>query len=124
MADADNGVAYNVFVNPANGKVLSKTGALQLAKLGLPTGFENATTTLADAAGVAEDQVQNGITIDGSIEGAHGTGGAAGALLYNITVVDIANGTLHKIKIDSATEKPLSSPEVESLGQLHIGNIF
>lgn len=120
----DTNIGYNVLVDPANSKVLSITSTSQIGKLGLPTGFANATTLLIDAAGTAEEQVQNGVTIAASIEGTQGTAGVAGPIVYNITVVDIANGTLHKIKVDSATGKVVSSPEVAPLGQIHIGNLF
>lgn len=131
VADSGNNTAFNVFVDPANGNVLSKTAAIPLSALALPAGFANATTILVDAAGTAEDQVENGMAISASIEGGTqqgGNGGEAAAassvISYNITVADLANGTLHKIKIDSSTGKTVSAPEVVSLGQLHIGNVF
>jgi uncharacterized membrane protein YkoI len=124
VAYVGNNTAFNVFVDPANGNVLSKTAAIPLSTLGLPAGFENATTILVDAAGTAEDQVQNGMTIAASIEGAQQGGGAGGAIIYDFTVADTANGTLHKIKIDSTTGKAVSTPELVPLGQLHIGDIF
>jgi hypothetical protein len=131
VADIGNNTAFNVFVDPANGNVLSKTAAIPLSSLALPAGFANATTILVDAAGTAEDQVENGIAISASIEGGTQQGGsggvsapAANVITYNITVADFANGTLHKIKIDSATGKTVSAPEVVPLGQLHIGDLF
>lgn len=121
----EDNIGYNVLVDPADSKVLSITSASQISILGLPTGFENASTLLIDAAGAAEEQVQNGMTIAASIEGnAQGRAVIASPIVYDITVADIADGTLHKIKVDPETGKAVSSPDVVPLGQIHIGNLF
>ncbi len=125
VADGTSGTAYNVFVDPATGKVLSKSTGLQLDALGLPAGFDNATKTLIDAADVAENQVQNGMAVAGAIEApTQGQNGSSGTLVYEIVVADIDNGTLHKMEVDSTTGSIISSPEVVPLGELHIGNLF
>jgi uncharacterized membrane protein YkoI len=120
----EDNIGYNVLVDPANGRVLSITSAPQTSRLGLPIGFANATTLLIDAAGMAEEQVPNRMTIAASIEGTQGTAGVAGPTVYDITVADIANGTLHKIKIDPATGKAVSSPDVVPLDQIRIEDLF
>src|SRR5689334_995149 len=120
----EDNIGYNVLVDPANSKVLSITSAPQISKLGLPTGFANATTLLIDAAGTVEEQIPNGMTIAASIKGTQGTAGVDGPTVYVITVADISSGTLHKIKVDPATGKAVSLPDVVPLGQIHIETIF
>lgn len=124
VADTNTDTAVNVFVDPASGQVLSKSAAFPIDTLGLPTGFDNATKTLIDAADVAENQVQNGMAVAGSITAAQQQGGSSGTFVYEITVADIDNGTLHKIMVDPTTGSIVSSPEVVPLGDLHIGNLF
>jgi uncharacterized membrane protein YkoI len=121
VADTDTGNAFNVFVDAASGKVLSKSAAFSVDTLGLPAGFDNATKTLIDAADVAENQVQNGMVIAGSIATAAQAEG--GALVYLITVADIDNGTLHETRVNPTTGSIISS-EVVPLGELHIGDLF
>jgi uncharacterized membrane protein YkoI len=124
VADTNTDTAVNVFVDPASGQVLSKSAAFPIDTLGLPAGFDNATKTLIDAADVAENQVQNGMAVAGSITAAQQQGGSSGTFVYEITVADIDNGTLHKIMVDPTTGSIVSSPEVVPLGDLHIGNLF
>lgn len=125
VADGSTGTAYNVFVDPASGKALSKSAGLPINALELPAGFDNATKTLIDAADVAENQVQNGMAVAGAIEApAQGQSGNSGTFVYEIVVADIDNGTLHKMLVDSTTGSIISPPEVVPLGELHIGNLF
>ncbi|WP_158384923.1 PepSY domain-containing protein [Candidatus Nitrososphaera evergladensis] len=121
VADTDTGNAFNVFVDAASGKILSKSAAFPVDTLGLPAGFDNATKTLIDAADVAENQVQNGMVVAGSIATAAQAEG--GALVYLITVADIDNGTLHETRVNPTTGSIISS-EVVPLGELHIGDLF
>jgi uncharacterized membrane protein YkoI len=120
VADTNTGNAYRVFVDPATGQALSISSGIPIDTLALPTGFDNATKTLIDAADVAESQVQNGIAIAGAIETVQGTG----ALVYNITVVDVNNGTLHKTMVDPTTGNVVSTPETIPIGDIRIEGIF
>ena len=120
VVNTDANAAYNVFIDPMTGRALSNSSAFPISSLALPAGIYNATTTVVDAADFAENQVSNGIVVAGTVEAIPGNG----TIMYDITVVDVDNGLIHKTKVDSATGSIVSPSVIVPLGELHIGGLF
>lgn len=123
VANVGNDTAYNVIVDPSNGRVL----VTKLIPAGVTIGGQaekdflgsgNATVTLVDAADVAEKQVPTGMAIAGSFEMSQGNP------LYNVTVADIDKGMLFHITVDPRTGSVLTTSQGVPMGDLSIKDVF
>jgi hypothetical protein len=124
---------YNINVDPATGKVLSSpatttnttattgTPLSRVSSFGNITILVNSNLTLIDAAGIAESQIPNGMTLSASFEPALP---GSSSPVYKIVVVDVANEVLYHVTVDGVTGSVTSPPTTTPLGNLHIEGLF